>query len=278
VADLRREPGVSILAAPGTGWDHFAIRLGRGGHPALRNKLVRRALAYGIDRVGLARQLFRDLDPRLAPSQSAVYLNRNPHYRPNWSTYRFDPVRARRLLEQAGCRRGADGIFSCDGERLSIRFSSPSIPGGFRARVLELVAPQLRQAGIELVPSFVNPGLLFERVLPNGEFEVAIMGWATTGPSYFGKVIYGCGGEQNWTGYCQRLVTADLDQAQRILDSDQQARVVNRVDAQLAKDVPVIPLYQRPEWAAVGTQLRGFKLYVTVANALSGAENWWLDR
>ena len=47
--------------------------------------------------------------------------------------------------------------------------------------------------------------------------------------------VYGCGAEQNVTGYCQRLVTADLNQADRILDEEQRARALNRVDRRLAK-------------------------------------------
>ena len=35
---------------------------GTGGHPALQNKLVRRALAYGIDRVAIVRRLYGELD------------------------------------------------------------------------------------------------------------------------------------------------------------------------------------------------------------------------
>jgi peptide/nickel transport system substrate-binding protein len=278
LADLRREPGVGIIATPGAAWDHFEIRRGPGGHPALRNKLVRRALAYSIDRAALVRQLFAEIVPTIQPSQSAVYLNRSRHYRPNWRAYSFQPGVARQLLAQAGCSRGADGIYSCGGERLSIVFSSPLIPGGFRARVLELVAPQLRQAGIELVPRFMPSRTLTEQVLPSGDFQVAIFGWGNTGPSYLGKDVYGCGGPLNYTGYCQRLVTADLDQAQRILDADQQARVVNRADAQLARDVPVIPLYQQPVWAAVRSGVRGYVVFPTVLDALHGAENWWLER
>ena len=53
-------------------------------------------------------------------------------------------------------------------------------------------------------------------------------------------------GVQNYAGYCQRLVTRVLDQAQRILDSTRQAQVLNKADAQLAKDVPVIPLFDNP--------------------------------
>ena len=278
VAPLERQAGVEIVSRPGATWDHFAIRLGPGGHPVLRrSKLVRRALAYSIDRAALARQAFGDLDPKLEASQSAVYLDSSPFYRRNWSRYSFQPARARRLLEQAGCVVGTKGIYTCGGEPLSIRFSSPAVPGGLRPRVLDLVEPQLRAVGIELVREFWPGNVIFGQVLPAGRFEVAIMGWGNSGPSYLGKEVYGSGGEFNWTGYNQRLVTADLDQAQRILNGEQQARVVNRADRQLARDVPVIPLYQWVAWAAHGSDLRGFVVFPSVVDALSNAEDWWLD-
>jgi peptide/nickel transport system substrate-binding protein len=280
---LRRESGLRIAATPGTAWDHFAIRLGPGGHPALdngfpRNKLVRQALAMSIDRTALTRALFSEIQRGLAPSQSAVYLNRSRWYRPNWSSYRFDPRRARGLLERAGCARGTDGIYICAGERLSIRFSSPFVPGGFRPRVLELVQPQLRQVGIELVPEFVPGGPFFTQVVPSGRFQVAIFSWTSPGPAPFGKEVYGCGAELNFTGYCQRIVTADLDQAQRILDETQRARVMNRVDAQMARDVPVIPLYQIPVWASTRRELHGFAPSPSPLGLFADAENWWLAR
>ena len=133
---------------------------------------------------------------------------------------------------------GTKGIYTCGGEPLSIRFSSPAVPGGLRPRVLDLVEPQLRAVGIELVREFWPGNVIFSQVLPAGRFEVAIMAWRNSGPSYLGKEVYGSGGEFNWTGYNQRLVTADLDQAQRILNGEQQARVVNRADRQLAQRRP----------------------------------------
>ena len=48
---LRRVPGLTLrYARDSPGWEHLDIRVGRGGHPALRDKLVRRALAYAIDK------------------------------------------------------------------------------------------------------------------------------------------------------------------------------------------------------------------------------------
>jgi len=276
VAELRQEPGVRVLSNQrAAGWDHFEIRIGPGGHPALRNKLVRRALAYGIDRAAIVQQFLRETDPNARQRDSAVFPTQSPHYRPNWQLYRHRPAEARRLLGQAGCQRGADGIYVCAGRRLSLRFVTTFLVGGFRPRVIELVQTQLRQAGVEVVPIFATSNTIFGQILGSGNFDVALFSWIA-GPDASSKPIFGCGGPQNYTGYCQRLVTADLDQAERIFDVDQQARVLNRADAQMAKDVPVIPLYQQTQAVALRSTVQNFGLSLnTQLSPLWNAENWW---
>ena len=101
--------------------------------------------------------------------------------------------------------------------------------------------------------------------------------WAPGSEAELAHSRFACGGVDSVTGYCQRLVTRDLDQARRILDQTRQARVLNRADAQMAKDVPVIPLWQSPIWAALSPTVRGFALSPLVEQLLD-AENWWLDR
>ncbi len=279
VAELQQESALEVLSNQrAAGWDHFEIRLKAGGHPALGNKLVRRALAYGIDRAAIVARVLRDTDRNASPRESAVFPTQSPHYRKNWETYRYRPAETRRLLVQAGCRLGADGIYVCAGSRLSLRFVTTFQAGGFRPRVIELVQTQLRAAGVEVVPSYATTGAIFGQILESGDFDVALFSWIS-GPDASAKPIFGCGGEQNYTGYCQRLVTADLDQAERILDADQQARVLNKVDAQMARDVPVIPLYQQTQSVAVRSTVRNFGLSLnTQLVPLWNAENWWLAR
>ena len=128
VPAVRRLPGVRLVTSIAPNFEHLDIQLGPNAHPALRNKLVRRALAYGIDRPALVRQIWGEVDPSARALDSAVHLAESRYYEPNWSAYRYRPAEARRLLTQAGCRRGADGIFSCGGERLSLRFvTSPVV-------------------------------------------------------------------------------------------------------------------------------------------------------
>jgi len=133
--------------------------------------------------------------------------------------------------------------------------------------------------GVEVVPTFATNISFFGQILPSGDFDVALFAWIAAPDPTFAKLLFGCGGFNNHTGYCQRLVTSDLDQAERILDADQQARVLNRADAQMAKDVPVIPLYQQTQSVALRSTVRNFGLSLnTTLTPLWNAENWWLER
>jgi peptide/nickel transport system substrate-binding protein len=278
VQELRALPGVRALVGRGVNWEHLDIRgWGEGGHPLLKRKRVRQALAYGIDRVALARALHVQIDPRYPPSDSALFLTYSAHYRPNWRRYRRNPAEVRRLLGQEGCRRGTDGIYECDGLRLSLRLATLGASPR-REQTLKLIQGQLRQAGIEIQPEYYAPNVLFNQILPNGDFDLALFSWITFPDSPGGMVVlYGCEGVDNNSGYCQRLVTKDLDQAQRILVPARQAKVLNRADAQLARDVPVIPLFENPQVVAHRTTVRNVRLTAQV-DPFVGVEDWWLGR
>ncbi len=277
--DRQHAEGIKVLSLPGSFYEQIAIRHGApGGHPALRLRLVRQALAYGIDRVAIARAIGTPLETErpTKPLDSSVFLATSPYYRPNWSAYRYRPAHARRLLDRAGCRRGEDGIYSCDGERLELRFLAPSNVDG-RRRTVELVQAQLRHVGFDIRPEFAPPSTLYGQILPKGDFDLMIfssgLGASTAGP----LSIFGCQQDENYYLYCDRLITRDLVRATRTIALSRRVALLNRVDARLAKAVPALPLFQLTSLVAFRTILRG-----VVPNGVGSyswnAEDWWLER
>jgi peptide/nickel transport system substrate-binding protein len=276
VRELRQLSGVEVQSSPGPSWEHLALRVQPPGHPALGNKLVRRAIAHAIDKTALVRAVIGERDRRDAVSDSAFFDTTSRYYRPNWSVLRYRPAQSRRLLRLAGCRLGTDEIYTCAGERLSLRaFTLAGIP--FREESLRIVQKQLRDVGVELVLSFVASLPLFNSVLPNGNFDLAHFSWIDDLAETRRNSLFRCGGSQNWTGYCQRLVDRDLDEAGRVLDAEQYIRVLHRLDARVALDVPLIPLYHRPLFGAARSTVRGYAPGGTL-DPFVGAENWWLAR
>jgi peptide/nickel transport system substrate-binding protein len=267
-------PGVQWHSGPAFSWDHLEVRLGWGGHPLLRSRLVRRALAYGIDRRKIVKDIFGETVAKQQVADSAIFPHSSPYYRKNWSQYRYRPAESRRLLEQAGCRRGTDDIYVCTGQRLSFRFATRG-DSTIRRHTLELVRGQLREVGIEVVPEYASQQVLVNQIVPSGQFDLAEFAWVGPSDGESALRIFGCGGFLNYTGYCQRRVTADLERAKRILDADEWADVLNGADAQLARDVPVIPFYWGVGVTAHRATLRGV-LYHPI-NILWNVENWWLE-
>jgi peptide/nickel transport system substrate-binding protein len=276
-AEARRIPGWRTVVWPTLAMEHLMFRVGPGGHPALRNRLVRRAIAYGIDRVALARQANPDLGRRARPIDSTVFFADEPSYRPAWAGYRYDPRRARRLLEQAGCRRGADGIYSCAGQRLRLRFFTTA-GNPQREQALQGLKAQLRRAGVDVEAAYSPARTLFETVLPRGNFDAALFSWGVGAPG--GNVIPEgkCGDVQNWAGYCNRRTMRDVQRADRTLAQAERARLLNAVDARLAADAAVLPLWQGVFRAAVRSRVRGFIGRGTQFNFFENTEDWWLAR
>lgn len=263
------------IATPAPGWEHLAIRL--GGHPALSSPLVRRALAFGIDRARLV--------PRVGPDehgwlqQNGILPTNSRFYVPHWDVYRHRPAESRHLLERAGCRRGSDGIYVCGGGRLSLRLATSV--GSDRERTARAIQAQLESIGVEVVLDLAATPVFFGTKLPAGDFDLALFGWGGVGiggpePGWAVEV-FRCGGRNNFAGYCNRQVTRKLLQSQVVVDQKTRMRLLNRVDALLARDVPMIPLFQRPWFLALNPKLRG-----VVSNPWEGftwnAEDWWLAR
>jgi ABC-type transport system substrate-binding protein len=127
-------------------------------------------------------------------------------------------------------------------------------------------------------PVYAPNEQLFGTILPAGDFEVALVGSGKSAP---GDVIYdSCGGDI--TGYCSRLLAADIDQFNRTFVPARRVLVANRIDRRLAAAVPALPLFQFPLTYVVQKGLQGVVANgfgaLTTGGTLWNAENWWLAR
>jgi peptide/nickel transport system substrate-binding protein len=277
--NVPRVLGHETKATLGPVWEHVAVQLGPNGHPALKSRLVRRALAFGIDRAALVNRLSFGRFTR--PLHNGILLTNSRFYERHWHIYGYRPQESRRLLEQAGCSRGSDAIYSCAGRRLSLRLAArgssslgASEVEGAGVRTLQ---EQLRTIGVELVPIFSPSDRFFESVLPGGDYDLALFS-RISGPEPGATVeVWRCGGAGNLTGYCNREVSRELLRSRTMVDQKVRMKLLNRVDALLARDVPFIPLYQQPWFVSHRPGLRG-----VVNNPWEGftwnSEGWWLAR
>jgi peptide/nickel transport system substrate-binding protein len=118
------------------------------GWEAKNQNLVRQAMLHAIDRQAIVEALFAGKEQALDFPLSPV----RPAYKDALAAakvYAYDPSRAEQLLDQAGWRRGADGIRVNDaGERFSVPFRT--IAGRKdQEQVQAAIADNLKAVGIE---------------------------------------------------------------------------------------------------------------------------------
>lgn len=276
---LTQQQDLEIQTNAGTTWEHIDIQLGKNGHPALANNVeVRQALAYAIDREALVSQLFKDLSPDLTPLNNTIYMTNQAEYQDNWGTYTHDPAKAQELLEGIGCKKGDDGIYECDGERLSFEFTSTA-GNALRELAFEVMQQQVKESGIELKSAFGDAAVVFgNKVLVAGNYDLFMFAWVGS-PDPAGSVeIWKCEGSQNFTGYCNEEATELLEQSDTYLDNDQRAEALNQADAIMSEDVPTIPLYQKPTFLAYSTKVHGLVDNPTDEGFTWNTEDWWIEQ
>ena len=279
---LRQDRRLKVQVGLGPVWEHIDINFGYGkGDPALRKRFVREAIFRGINRQSIVDTLYKKtgIAPNLKVLNSLIIVGNQKGYKPHFAQYKYNPATARSILTRAGCTRGGDGIFTCQGQKLRFRLSTT---GGNQQRVLaeQIIQEQLKAVGIDI--DIVNdPGrLLFDKRLPEGDYDLAMYAWVGSPDITGWDNIYGCRndatkeGQQNRQGYCNSRVNKLLKQVNATFSIPGQLKLTNQAIALMAKDINNIPLFQKPTYLIHKRAIGGPKENPTSAGPVWNIEYW----
>ena len=266
IADFFKDSKFKVDRQIGYTYEHIDIQFGAKGHPALKQPYVRQALITGINRSQVAGALYASIAPGLPALQSLYFKPFETPYKKNFTARPFSQNKVITILKGKGCTggpdkpsRGNDKIFSCPGVgKLSFRFHTTT-GNQLRALTFEIIQQQLKSVGIELVPRFQTGGVMFGTTLPSRDWDLMLFAWVGSPDSPITlKDIYGCGGDQNDGGYCNRTLTNVLNKVSTTLDAGQRAAMLNAAEAKyMVKDVPSIPMFARPLFVLRSNKVSG---------------------
>jgi peptide/nickel transport system substrate-binding protein len=238
-------------------------------HPFLTDPLVRQAYNALVDRRIIAEELYG-----AGGQPTANFLDSPKRFQSPHTRWEFDLERAAQLLDQAGWKRGGDGLRVKDGQRMKILFQTSVNP--VRQKTQAIVKKALEQVGVEVELKAVNAGVYFSSDPANPDTFAhfyADMQMYTTGPgspdpqAHMNRFVSWEIAQKanNWSGRnITRWSNAEYDrlwkQAESELDPTKRAEMIIRMNDIVIGDVVVIPVVWRNGVRAVSNKLRGFEL------------------
>lgn len=232
--------GIKFQATTGVTYEHLDMNF---KNPIFADKAVRQAFAQCVNRQELVDKLIKGVQPEATPLQSLIYLPNQQGYQDSYSQIATgNAQQANQTLTQAGWVKGPDGVFAKNGQRLQFRISHTNVPR--RVQTVQLVQAQCQQAGMQIVDD-TDPNFLDQRV-SQGDYDVALFGWANDPFISSHQSIYTTGGGQNWQGYSNPQVDALMNQAVSNLDANGFRQQWQEIDRLIAGDIPSIPLFVQP--------------------------------
>ncbi len=135
VEGLQKAGGIKVELIDGTNLTHLGVNL---LDPVLKDKRVRQALAYGIDRESIIRDVLKG---QARPANTALPASQWA-YEPNVNIYNYSADRAKQLLDQAGYKEKPDQ------PRLKLMLKTSTISAS--RKIGEAMQEQLRRIGVAL--------------------------------------------------------------------------------------------------------------------------------
>jgi len=225
VETLRKATGIKVEMTDGTNITHLGVNL---QDPILKDRRVRQALAYAMDREAIIRDVLRgQATPArsiLPPSQWA--------YEPNVTVYNHDPDRARRLLTEAG--------------KSNLKLSLKTSPLSISRKIGEALQEQMRRVGVDLELQSLERQKLTEDMLQgNFQLYLNILVGGNQSPDIF-KLVYSSKSippnGQNRSRYINPQLDKLLDEAETA-PKERRKEIFSQVQKILADDLPQIYLW-----------------------------------
>ncbi len=233
-------------------------------HPALKDKVVRDALNLLVDRASVEKFIYGRTG-----TATANFLNNPEKFRSKATKWEFSIEKANKLLDDAGWKRGSDGIREKGGVKLKFVYqSSINQP---RQKNQAIVKQSCEKAGIDIEVKAVTASVFFSSDVANPDtyphFSTDLQMYTTTmtepDPALFMNQFTSWEVASKENKYQGRNITRwrseEYDKAyhdaEGELDPVKRAALFIKMNELVIADVVVIPVVYRPNIRGIATKL-----------------------
>jgi peptide/nickel transport system substrate-binding protein len=242
IADQARLGGLPTLALESRGYTMVSAMLYLEFNMrdlTFNDVRVRRAIAHAINPAQLAAVVWFG---SAAPATGPISDKLTRFYSANVPRYDYAPKKAEALLDEAGLKRGADGV------RLRLTLDAAPYDENY-LRSGEFVREQLRQVGIDASMRSQDAPTYFRRIWTANEFQLNLYGISNTpDPTigvqrlYWSKNIVKGAPFTNGSGYANPQMDRILEAAQVEPDPQKRKKLWDEFQQFAMTELPIAPL------------------------------------
>ena len=239
---------ISRVLQTGAPW-HINLNVKKAPTDDLR---VRQAIIHAVDQQAIVDTLFFGIGkPAYGPLTRATF-----GYDPAVETmYKHDPARAKRLLEEAGWKMGADGTREKDGKKLRVIFQV--IAAGGYDSTATMVQTQLQAVGIQVDLRLLERARMFSDA-NKGEHNLGLKFWLTADPEFLRLHFRSTNiGNWNWSMYNEPSMDALLDEGASTLDLTKRAKIYSDIQRRIMREALLVPLFDAEYVNAQAPRVQG---------------------
>lgn len=220
--------------------------------PYLKDKFVRQALIYGLDRQKYVDAKFRGFGQVANVPASPLLWS---YTEEGINKYEYNLDKAKELLDQAGWKVGSDGIREKDGQKLKISYLTRSKDDEF----IPIAKENYKELGVELNPEIMDFNALVAK-LKQGNYDLAAVSTSilTDPQDAVGEFLSGFQG--NYSGYSNPKVDKLIQDGLSTTDIEKRKAIYKELYKEIADDPAVILLSYRKSVAGFNARVQNFEV------------------
>ncbi len=245
---LQNDIRLKIEMSPSTTYSYLGFNL---SDPILKNKFVRQAMAYAIDKETIAKYLFRGF----AIPANGLLTHQHWAYVPTGSVL-YDPQKASQWLDKAKLFADKSGT--------RFRLTYKTSQNELSRRVAEVIQAQLSRIGIAVTIKSYEWGTYYSDI-KSGNFQIFSLSWVgVNDPDIYYDLFHSQSVPPNGSNrvrYQNERVDHLVEQGRILIDIAQRKAIYKEVQEILADDLPYVSLWHTQNVAIMKKEVMGYTLY-----------------
>lgn len=263
-----------VVFEDGVIYAHIDLNL---DNPILKDLKVRQALSYSFNK----KEMIDSLLEGRGKVANHFLTESDPWATNKVEVYNYNKRKANSLLDEAGWKMGASGYREKNGKTLALTLMAAS-----GAKVNELIETYLQDKfkaiGVQLQLKNEPARVFFGETTTHRNFEMALFSWVSIPESSPRSILHSSmipsaknsWAGQNFTGYKNPEVDKWIDALEQEMNAAKRAEIGKKIVAQYTKDIPVIPVYYRPNVSVIPKDMKNYRLSGHMFYESLYAENW----